>query len=122
MKLGNLLRVRRTISAHSRESISAPLAYKFMKFMKASDSEDAFYVSQVKEIIAKYEDKSVSHQAEGSIKIQADKVQICQDEINQLEQMEVEAPIVYFSLAELRELKLTVMEVFSLDEIIKEEG
>lgn len=41
MKLDKLIQLRKTISAHAHEAISAPLAYKMMKFLKASDNEDA---------------------------------------------------------------------------------
>lgn len=122
MKLGKLLKARKVISAHSNEAISVPLAYKMMKFMKASDSEDAFYVAKIREIIAKYKDSEQNNSNDGKIRIQKGKETICQAELNEVENTETEAPNIKFSLSELAELKLTVQEVFSLDEFIIEEA
>ena len=41
MQLKKLILARKTISTHSREAIDAPLAYKMMKFLKASDTGGA---------------------------------------------------------------------------------
>ena len=123
MKLGSLLRARKTISAHANEAISVPLAYKMMKFMKASDNEDVFYITKVKDIISKFEDKKANDEGNsGEVHIQKDKIQECQREIKAVEDTDVEAPAIRFTLAELNELKLSVTEVYSLDEIINEEG
>lgn len=122
MQLGKLMGARRTVHSHSNEAISAPLAYKLMKFMKASDEEGAFYAQKCKEIIAKYEDKETdAKENDGNIRIKKDKIQDFKSEMSQLENTEVETPAVRFSLFELNELKLSVTEVFSLDELIIEE-
>ncbi len=122
MKLDKLMDARRTISSHSNEAISVSLAYKLMKFMKASDEEGAFYTQKCKEIIAKYEDKETNaKENDGNIRNKKDKIQDFQNEMSQLENTEVEVPTIRFSLFELNELKLTVAEVFSLDELIIEE-
>ena len=123
MKLNKLIQSRKTISAHAHEAISVPLAYKMMKFLKASDNEDAFYMSKLKEIIEKYKDtESNDKPQDGEVRIRKDKVEECNKEISDLVATDVEAPSIKFSLQELSELKLSVAEMYSLDEIIIEEG
>lgn len=122
MKLEKLLQARKTISAHSQEAISVPLAYKMMKFLKASDNEDVFYISKLKEIIEKYKDTHSDTQAsDGDIRIQKEKVQECNKELAELSATEVEAPSIRFKLSELNELKLSVAEIYSFDDFIDEE-
>lgn len=123
MKLDKLIQSRKTISAHAHEAISVPLAYKMMKFLKASDNEDAFYMSKLKEIVGKYIDTESEQNSQGNeVRIRKDKVKDCNDEISELAATEVEAPAIKFTLQELSELKLSVAEMYSLDEIIIEEG
>lgn len=123
MKLDKLIQSRKTISSHMHESISVPLAYKMMKFLKASDNEGAFYMSQLNEIINKYRDtEPAGKQQDNEVRIRKDKVKECSEEISDLVETEVEAPPIKFSLRELSELKLSVAEMYSLDEILTEEG
>ena len=123
MKLDKLLQSRKTLSAHAQESVSAPLAYKMMKFLKASDNEEAFYVARLKEIIAKYRDPEFEQNPQdGGIHIRKDKVNECNEEVEALTSTEVEAPSIKFTLQELSELKLSVAEMYTLDEFIIEEG
>ena len=123
MKLDKLLQSRKTLSAHAQEAVFAPLAYKMMKFLKASDNEDAFYVSKLKEIVTKYMDtESEQNPREGGIRIRKDKIKECNDEVAALTSTEVEAPSIKFTLQELSELKLSVAEMYTLDEFIIEEG
>lgn len=122
MKLGKLIKARKVISTHSNEAISVPLAYKMMKFMKVSDSEDTFYITKIREIIAKYKDPEQNNSNDGKVRIQKGKETICQAELSDVENTEAETPNIKFSLSELTELKLTVQELFSLDEFIIEEA
>ena len=122
MKLGNLIQARKTIAAHSQEAISVPLAYKLMKFMKASDDEDSFYVGKIREIVASYKDATdVGGATQDEFRIPKSKVQEFEKAVNELKDSEVEAPSIKFALAELSELKLSVTEMFSLDNFIIEE-
>lgn len=122
MKLDKLIQLRKTISAHAHEAISAPLAYKMMKFLKASGNEDDFYTSRLKEIVEKYRDTENPAQQGDAVRIRKDKITECSDEIKALTETEVEAPSIKFALPELSELKLSVAEMYSLDEVIIEEG
>ena len=51
MKLNKLLQVRKVLSDHANEPIPTMLAYKILKFMKASDTEGAFYEQKLNGII-----------------------------------------------------------------------
>ena len=51
MKLYKLLRARKILGDHMHEQLPAPLAYKIMKFIKASENEGAFYNEKFNEIV-----------------------------------------------------------------------
>mgnify|MGYP004629413683 CR=1 FL=1 len=54
MKIYDLILARNVILKKANEPIPTKLAYKFMKFLKASDDEDAFYSKKAEGIKAKY--------------------------------------------------------------------
>ena len=101
------------------------LAYKMLKFMKASDTEGSFYDQQLKDIISKYAKKDQKGEPmyiDGHISIMPDKVEECQKAINDLGETDVDAPKITFSIQELTPINFSVSELYSLDEIIIEEG
>lgn len=125
MKLNKLLQARKVLSEHANEPIPTMLAYKILKFMKASDTEGAFYDQQLKEIIGKYakkNDKGEAQYVDGHICILPDKIEECQTAINNLGDSDVDAPKITFSIQELTPINFSVSELYSLDEIIIEEG
>ena len=125
MKLNKLLQVRKVLSEHANEPIPTMLAYKMLKFMKASDTEGSFYDQQLKDIISKYAKKDQQGELmyiDGHISIMPDKVEECQKAINDLGETDVDAPKITFSIRELTPINFSVSELYSLDEIIIEEG
>lgn len=126
MKLKTLIQARRVINAHSQDKVSGLLAYKIMKFIKASQEEDAFYTDKIGECISLYAQKDdngkIVTDDSGNIKIADGKLSECQKAIDDIEATNVDIPNVRFSLSDLTEMKLTAMEAFSLDEFIVEEG
>lgn len=125
MKLNKLLQVRKVLSEHANEPIPTMLAYKMLKFMKASDTEGSFYDQQLKDIISKYAKKDQKGEPmyiDGHISIMPDKVEECQKAINDLGETDVDAPKITFSIQELTPINFSVSELYSLDEIIIEEG
>ncbi len=124
MKLNILLQARKALMQRAQEKISTALSYKMMKFMKASADEDAFYNTKFKEIITKYAEKDENGnpvEQNGGIKIIKDKIEDCQKEINAIGETEIEKPKITFTVWELEELKLSMAEVFALDEFIEGE-
>lgn len=124
MKLNKLIKARSALSKHSDEPLPTRLAYKILKFMKASDTEGAFYDEKLKDIINRYGQKDESGNiiyVNGNISIQSDCVQECQKAIEELGETEVSAPEITFNIQELTPINFTVSELFLLDEIIEEE-
>lgn len=122
MKLGNLIQARKALMAYADEKVSAKLAYKMMKFVKATSDDVAFYDEKIKEIIMKYAEKDEKGEIvndDGNIKLIKDSADACQKEINAVAEIDVDKPQVGFLLSELDELKLSATEMFVLDEFIK---
>lgn len=125
MKLDKLLQVRKVLSSHANEPIPTMLAYKILKFMKASDTEGAFYEQKFKEIIEKYGKRDSDGKIEssdGHITIAPEYLEECKSAIEELDGTDVEVPDITFRIQELTPINFSVSELFSLDEIIEEEG
>ena len=99
MKLNKLIGIRNILVAHANDRVYAKVAYKMMKFIKASEDEDAFYNTKLKELIETYGEKDAmgkfAKDKVGNIKIKAE---------------------------ELSGLRLSMSEMYAIDEIIIEEG
>ena len=122
MKLYNLLQIRTTLNAHTKDTMSTMLAYKIMKFIKSTEAEETFYNEKMQEILLKYGAKDENGdyiKSEGGIKIIDGKVDDCHKEINELAETEVEIPAITFTIDELSQINLTVAELYTLDEIIQ---
>lgn len=125
MKLNKLLQVRKVLSDHANEPIPTMLAYKILKFMKASDTEGAFYEQKLNGIIEKYgkrDSEGRIESANGHISIAPDSIEECKKAMEELGETEVEVPNITFNIHELTPINFSVSELFSLDEIIVEEG
>ncbi len=125
MKLDKLLQVRKVLGDHANEPVPTMLAYKILKFMKGSDTESAFYDQKLKEIIEKYGKRDSEGKIEssnGRITIVPERFEECKKAMEELGATDVEAPAITFCIQELTPINFTVSELFSLDEIIIEEG
>ena len=124
MKLNNLIQARNIISRFTQKELSANLAYKLMKFLKMSDSEDIFYNERLTAIIQQYAERDADGKyirEKDSLRIMKDKVDECREAINELNDMDVDKPKIELHLEELKELKLSIKEISYLDELIIEE-
>lgn len=110
MKIYDLILARNVILKKANEPIATKLAYKFMKFLKASGDEDAFYSKKAEEIKAKYTKDGETQMTEEFVK-----------EVAELNATEVDKPEISFDLEELECLSFSVSEIYSLSEFIKEE-
>lgn len=100
-------------------------AYKFAKLGEIIESETKFFQEKMQEIISNYSEKDENGQpalAEdgASIKIQEAKVAECQKEINELNNVEVELPNIFFTIEELEALSLTAQQAYALMPLIKD--
>ena len=123
MKLKNLLNARKIIIQYKDEKLSPTLAYKFVKFMKASDSEEAFYNDKLKQLIEEYalkDEKGQIATQDGNIRLMPAKIQDFNNAANELQETEVEAPNVQFKISELEQIKLSVTDLYTLDDFVTE--
>ena len=124
MKLINLINARRIITKYKDEKVSTVLAYRLLKFMKASDTEETLFNEKFREIINQYGQRNNDGElifSDGNVSLIPDKINECKTQLKELENIEVDAPTVRFSIAELGELKMSIADLFVLDEIIEEE-
>lgn len=126
MKLSNLIRARNVLLSHANDKVFGKVAYKMVKFIKASEDEDAFYNTKIKELIETYAERDENGKCiadkSGNIKIDPSRIQECKDAADALESTDVEVPNIKFTPDELSGLRLSMSEVFALDEFITEEG
>ena len=104
MKLNKLLQGRKVLSDHANEPIPTMLAYKILKFMKASDTEGAFYEQKLNGIIEKYgkrDSEGRIESANGHISIAPDSIEECKKAMEELGETEVEVPNITFNIHEL---------------------
>ena len=123
MKLINLITARKILLNHAGDKIPAIAAYKIMKFVKASDTEDAFYNEKMKAIIDEYaekDDKGNPVVKANGIQIQKDHIEDCNKAIKEIQDTEVETPNFKINVGDLASLQLTLEEVATLDEFIEE--
>lgn len=126
MKLNELLAARIVITSNAKEKISASLAYKFLKFLKDSDTEEVFYKSKLQEILNVFGDKddngNLIPQGDNGIQIKAENQPECFKQIAELDSTEVVAPNIQFTIKELEELKLSVADMASIFSFVKDEA
>ena len=123
MKLKDLIIARKVIYDRKENKIPSRLAYKFMKIMKASDNEDAFYNEKLRALIEEYsikDEKGKTKIVNGEFRIKANCISDYNAAVEELDDTEVEVPNIKFTLSELEGLSFTVEEIFYLDAFIEE--
>ena len=125
MKLNEILKMRSVIGALYKEKIPVKLAYKFMKLLKDTNDDESFFNEKMGAIIEQYgkkdENGQYAYTENGGVKIQEDKFQECLDSTNELNETDVDAPKVTFTIDELGELKLSIEDMEALNSLIRDE-
>ena len=123
MKLIDLVQARKIINQHGQDRVAASLAYKMMKMMKASENDEAFYNTRLREIADRYGQKDgagkLVFNGDG-LCIELEYVEECKKAVGELDNTEIGVPTVSFSIHELDGLKLSMREVFALENLIEE--
>ena len=124
MKIELLINANLTLKQFGDVKLSPRLAYKIMKFCVTARSDEEFYNAKKNEIINAYAIKdgngNVIITDDGMINIMPDKISEANYALQELNNVEVEAPNVRFTIDELAELKLSVSDMFALDPFIEE--
>ena len=99
------------------------LQYKFIKIKKAIEEEEEIYREQIKLNCEQFFEKDSTNtpivNADGAYKIKADKMNECYLVMQEMNNIDVQIPDIYFSLDELEILDLTLEELSILEVFIK---
>lgn len=123
MIIKQLIGAKRVIMSLIEEKISPKLSYKLMKFIGKIEVEEKFYNTKCEELIQKYGERDEKNKLiylETGVKIKKDKLLEFQSELDELDKVEVEKPDTVFTLDELDELKLSVADMYFLQDFIVE--
>lgn len=126
MKLNTLINGRRVFMPTVNEKISTKLAYKIFKFIKRVESVDLpFYEEKVKAIVEKYAEKDADGKfiadKNGKVRITEDKQADYVAEMTELDNFDTDYDGTLFTVDELSEIKLSVMDIILLGELVTEE-
>ena len=109
------------------EKVSIKTAYKFNKLITILEKELSFYNEELAKIIDQYAQKDkdgnpILSDDKTSIQIIKDKIDECQQKMEDLSSIEFEVKGVSFKIDELKDINLTILEMRSLMPLIEEEG
>ena len=93
--------------------VSAKIAYKFNKLRNTLISDTDFYRTELNKIIEQYGERDengslIPLDYGGGIKIKSENVLTAQKEINELDNLEIDAPNIKFTIDELDGLQLSI--------------
>lgn len=96
--------------------------YKLLKIKKAIDEEEEIYQQQLerlREYCLKDENGNLIRNEDGGYAIDNERAEECERIINEINNIQVQIPDLYFSLDELTPLQLTFSELEAFDQLIK---
>lgn len=125
MKLKKLVQVKGVFTPLIRTKLTPKLSYKILKFIRAIEFEERFFNEKLREIIDEYgkkgEDGKFLFDKDDNILIKEEKVEDCNKAIAELDELEVTPPAVRFTLDELENLSLSVVDMAIIEEFIVQE-
>jgi hypothetical protein len=124
MNILTLINTAQIFNQVVQTKISSKLAYKIMKLCKSIADEEEFYNHKRNEIINEYavrdENGQIVVSDDGMVSIIKGKITEAEAALKELNEIEVDVPNIKFAIDELDELKLSVADMFVLDEFIEE--
>lgn len=123
MKLFEIINARMTVAMLYKEKVAGKLAYKFLKFLSATETDEKFYKEKLQEIIEKYgekDEKGKFIETETGIQIQKEYRDDCHKAIVELESTEVDKPSLSITYDELEDIKISTEGMTSLFAFIQE--
>ena len=121
MKLIKIINARKVLESLSdREDVGSRLSYWMTKFIVKTDSDYAFYASEMRKLFEKYATKKDGD--DDMLVVDADKVTEFNDAVEALNKTEAEDPGIRFRLSDLAaELKLSMKQMYPLLDFIDED-
>lgn len=123
MNIITLLNAGGILNQFAQIKTTPRLAYKIMKFCKSIETEEEFYNGRRNEIIDLYAQKDENGQPiveNNIVRIIEGKTSEARAAMQELDNMDVEAPNIRFTLDELEGLELSAAEMYALDAFIEE--
>ncbi len=126
MTIKKLMQVKGVFTPLIRTKLSAKLSYKLLKFIKAIEFEENFLNEKLRSILKEYAKKDEKgnfvQDENGNICLIEDKKEECEKAIAELNNLEIEKPNFSFTLDELENLPLSVVDMAIIEDfIVKEE-
>lgn len=122
--MSDVLKFQELYNKLKDKQIPLKTAYKLNKIFLLVDKEAQFYQSKFAEIVNKYAERDENGQYvmndPSSVKIQADKLDDCQKELNELVALDIECPATPIKLEELESLEIGLGEMSALMPFIEE--
>lgn len=126
LKISQVMEFHSVYSTLKEQEMPLKLAYRLNQIEDICEKKVVFYETKMRDIITRYSEKDsngnpIFLEDNKSIKIKPDCIQECTEKIQELAELEVELPDIKFTLDQLGELKLSVLEVKALMPFIDEE-
>lgn len=110
------------IAKNAQKHFNIQTQYKFLKLKQAIEKEDEIYREQIillRDYCEVDENGEYIRDQQGGIKIKEDKKVECNQLLNEINQVQIQLPDIYFSLDELEPLELTLNELELLSIFLK---
>lgn len=126
LKISQVMEFHAVYSTLKEQEMPIKLAYRLNQIEEICEKKVIFYETKMRDIITRYSEKDndgnpVFLEDNKSIKILPEHVQECTEKIQELAELDVDLPDIKFTLDQLDELKLSVLEVKALMPFIDEE-
>ena len=122
MKLYTLIKIKKIFMPYSQEKLSAKLSYKIYKLIRKIEEDESFFEQKRQELINEYGEKDEHGQLiithDGMVKIPKELQEEAQQKLSDLSSIDVEMPTCTFTIDELSEIKLSVVDMATLEELI----
>lgn len=124
MKIGQLLKVKGVFTPFIRMRLSPRLSYKLLKFIKAIEFEEDFFNAKFREIVQECakKDEQGKFITDNNGNIALEKSNKFKAAVEELNEIEVTAPDIKFTLDELQDLTLSVLDIAVIEDFIQEEA
>ena len=121
MKILDLIQAKNVFNI-SEEIPDKKVGYKIVKFIKAIETETEFYYRSLGKIRDKYAQRDANGEfvcdEKGNILVMPDKTDAYIKEMNELNEIDAEAPGIRFTIEELEPVKLALGGLYILDPFI----
>ena len=116
VQIKSILNFPSMYSQLKNQQMSIKTAYKLSKLTQEIENELVFYYEKIQEIINKYavldeSGKAVTTENGNGVKLRPETQEVCYNEVQELQEMEITLPEISFTLDELEKLELTPAQV-----------